>query len=304
MQAVSVFSVSPSFNSKDSVSDFEAEYAQLSANFSSQLQIAGSGGDFEFEDAGKPEMEDKEAQSVDDGGECETENEDDFSFAPTKADGSPISADDIFQNGQIRPVFPIFNRDLLFAEADDGDASRARAASSATSSSSLRPPLKKLFFEERDTQSSSASELDELQGVSEGTYCEWSRKPMEAAPELRNKSNSTGSSKLWRVRDLNLRSNSDGKDAFVFLNPKSAASQKPSQESAADGKSSAEIQKTAEKVKRKAKKVETVSSAHEKHYVKNREKKEGDKRRSYLPYRPLVGFFTNVNVLSRNVHPF
>ncbi|KAK9935494.1 hypothetical protein M0R45_022596 [Rubus argutus] len=30
-----------------------------------------------------------------------------------------------------------------------------------------------------------------------------------------------------------------------------------------------------------------------------------DKRRSYLPYRPgLVGFFTNVNGLSRNVHPF
>ncbi|XP_048441079.1 uncharacterized protein LOC125477708 [Pyrus x bretschneideri] len=304
MQAVSVFSVSPSFNSNDSVNDFEAEYAQLSANFSSQLQVTGSGGDFEFEDAEKAEMEYREAQSVDHGGECESENEDDFSFAPTNADGSPISADDIFQNGQIRPVFPIFNRDLLFAEANDGDASRARAASSATSSSSLRPPLKKLFFEERDTQPSSASELDELEGVQEGTFCEWSRKPVEAAPELRNKSNSTGSSKLWRVRDLKLRSNSDGKDAFVFLNPKSAASPKPSQESAADGKSSAEIQKTAEKVKGKAKKVETVSSAHEKHYVKNREKKEGDKRRSYLPYRPVVGFFTNVNVLSRNVHPF
>ncbi|KAM2175299.1 hypothetical protein ACFX1Q_034720 [Malus domestica] len=44
--------------------------------------------------------------------------------------------------------------------------------------------------------------------------------------------------------------------AFVFLNPKSAANPKVSQESAANGKSSAEIQKTAEKVKGKAKKVE------------------------------------------------
>ncbi|KAH0991665.1 hypothetical protein GBA52_003148 [Prunus armeniaca] len=142
-------------------------------------------------------------------------------------------------------------------------------------------------------------------GVPEGTYCEWSRKPVVVAPELKNKSNSTGSSKLWRVRDLKLRSNSDGKDAFVFLNPNSTTTPpKPSQETA-DNKSGAKIVKTVEKVKGKAKKAETVSSAHEKHYVMNRAKKEGDKRRSYLPYRQdLVGFFTNVNGLSRNVHPF
>ncbi|XP_068331687.1 uncharacterized protein [Pyrus communis] len=300
MQAVSVFPVSPSFESHASMNDFEVEYAQLSANFSSKLQIAGSGGEFEFVDAEKPGMEDKEAQIVDGGGECESENDDDFSFAPTNADGSPICAEDIFQNGHFRPVYPIFNRDLLFADADDGDASRAGAASS----SSLRSPLMKLFFEERDTPSSSASESDELEAVPEGTYCEWSGKPVEAAVELRNKSNSTGSSKLWRVRDLKLRCNSDGNDAFVFLKPKSVASPKPSHESAADEKSSGKIQKTVEKLKGKAKKVETVSSAHEKHYVKNREKKEGDKRRSYLPYRPVVGFFTNVNGLSKNVHPF
>ncbi|KAM2928415.1 hypothetical protein COP2_035665 [Malus domestica] len=70
---------------------------------------------------------------------------------------------------------------------------------------------------------------------------------MEAVPELRNKSNSTRSLKLWRVRDLKLRSNSDNKDVFVFLNPKSAASPKLSHESAADGNSSTKIQKTAEK---------------------------------------------------------
>ncbi|VVA13418.1 PREDICTED: Protein of unknown function DUF1645 [Prunus dulcis] len=312
MQAVSVLSLSPSFNSYDSKNEFE--YAQLSANFSSKLKIAGSGSDFEFNDTkpaaldnekDKPETEESEGvQNADAGGDClKNEDEDDFSFVCTNPDGSPISADDIFQNGQIRPVYPIFNRDLLFADADDGDSSRARGA--AASSSSLRPPLKKLFFEERDTPSSSASESDELEGVPEGTYCEWSRKTVVVAPELKNKSNSTGSSKLWRVRDLKLRSNSDGKDAFVFLNPNSTTtSPKPSQETA-DNKSGAKIVKTVEKVKGKAKKAETVSSAHEKHYVMNRAKKEGDKRRSYLPYRQdLVGFFTNVNGLSRNVHPF
>ncbi|KAM1030924.1 hypothetical protein TB1_034102 [Malus domestica] len=91
-------------------------------------------------------MEDKKAQSVDDGGECESKNENNFSFTPTNVDGSPIFADDILQNDQIQLVFLILNQDLLFAEADDGDASRARAASSATLSSSLRPPLKKPFF--------------------------------------------------------------------------------------------------------------------------------------------------------------
>ncbi|CAB4272066.1 unnamed protein product [Prunus armeniaca] len=50
---------------------------------------------------------------------------------------------------QICPVFSIFNRDFLFANADDDDCSRARGATAL--SSSLRSPLKKLFFEKQDT---------------------------------------------------------------------------------------------------------------------------------------------------------
>ncbi|KAI5349060.1 hypothetical protein L3X38_001947 [Prunus dulcis] len=60
-----------------------------------------------------------------------------------------ISTDNTFQNGQIHPVCPIFNPDLLFANSDDDDFSIAKRA--AASSSFLQPPLKKLFFEERDT---------------------------------------------------------------------------------------------------------------------------------------------------------
>ena len=36
-------------------------------------------------------------------------------------DGSPISADDVFVNDQIRLIFSIFNRDLLFGGGYDRD---------------------------------------------------------------------------------------------------------------------------------------------------------------------------------------
>lgn len=294
MQAISVPSSLDSYEFNKS----DLEYAQLSANFTATLKVSEDLKRTALNEEDEPE---KEAQNLDaaaaDEEEIEEEEEEEeFSFFCTNPDGSPISADDVFQDGQIRPVYPIFNRDLLFADAYDGDSSGQKEASS----SSLRPPLKRFFFEDRDAPSSSASESDELEAVPEGTYCEWSK---EVSPELRNnKSNSTGSSKLWRIRDLVPRSNSDGKDAFVFLNPKSRIP-KQNQEAV---KSVKAVEKAPVKGKgQKAKKAETVSSAHEKHYVRNRAKMEGDKRRSYLPYRPgLVGFFTNVNGLSRNVHPF
>ncbi|KAI5341811.1 hypothetical protein L3X38_009686 [Prunus dulcis] len=99
------------------------------------------------------QLPDEGVRNADASGDCEkNEDEDNFSFAP---DGSSISTDDIFQNGQIRPVFLIFNRNLLFSDADDNEASRAKGA--ATSSSYLQPSLNKLFFEERDTPTSATS---------------------------------------------------------------------------------------------------------------------------------------------------
>ncbi|KAI5323182.1 hypothetical protein L3X38_032254 [Prunus dulcis] len=101
-------------------------------------------------------LSDKGVQNADASGDFEKkEDEDHFSFACTNLDGSSISTDDIFQNSNICLVFPIFNPDLLFANAADDDFSRARGATA--SSSSLRPPLKKLFFEERDTPNSATS---------------------------------------------------------------------------------------------------------------------------------------------------
>lgn len=261
----------------------------------------------------------EEENEDDDDGEDEDQDEE-FSFACANPDGSLICADDVFQNGEIRPVFPIFNRDLLFAGGDDGHGAGGRGASSAW------PSLRKIFVEEANDlrPSSSASESDELEGVPEGTYCEWSGKA--AAMSSCKKSNSTGFSRLWRFRDLVHRSSSDGKDAFVFLNPnhhhqphphhnstRPTAAAKPSNEAIRKTdkaeeekrKKSSSYGKPAAAAKGKAKGRQTASSAHEKHYVRNRAKQEGDRRRSYLPYRQdLVGFFTNVNGLSRNVHPF
>ncbi|GFP96992.1 hypothetical protein PHJA_001843300 [Phtheirospermum japonicum] len=131
----------------------------------------------------------------------------------------------IFCNGQIRPVYPVFNRDLFlekrngFGEEGENDVILA-----------VRLSLRKLFTEERETtmtivvttmSSSSSSEADELEGVPAETYCVWRPKEAAAAEGRCKKSNSTGSiSKRWEFRDLLHRSVSDGgKDSFVFLSP-------------------------------------------------------------------------------------
>ncbi|KAK6928341.1 Protein of unknown function DUF1645, plant [Dillenia turbinata] len=123
----------------------------------------------------------------------------------------------ILINSPIRPVFPIFNRDLVFDDSKESD-----------SVSSIRIPLKKLFVDDRDPPSCSSSEADELDNVRPGTYCVWTPKSsVQPSPARCNKSNSTGSrSKRWRFLDLLRRSNSDGKDSFVFLTPSNSIKKK------------------------------------------------------------------------------
>ncbi|KAJ9169560.1 hypothetical protein P3X46_017740 [Hevea brasiliensis] len=223
------------------------------------------------------------------------EEEEEFSFVCLNPNGSPISADEIFQNGQIRPVFPLFNRDILFADGD--------SESKNSSTIVLRPPLRNLFVEERDHGlSTSSSEAEEP----EGPFCVWERKAVEASPNVCKKSNSTGFSKLRRFRELVLRSNSDGKDAFVFLNHHNHNDHPPTLTAATASTKPKKAEKSEKAMEKKrkpvAKKDEKASSAHERLYVSNRAMKEEGKRKSYLPYR--VGFFTNVNGLSRNLHPY
>lgn len=204
--------------------------------------------------------------------EEEDDDDEEFTFVFADPNGSPISADDVFDNGQIRPIFPIFGQDLHFTDDYDGESGN-------------RSPVKKIFVE---SPSSSGKATSSTSAAAEGTYCEWN-------PKVAKKSNSTGSSKLWKLRDPKLRSNSDGKDAFVFLNPEKVE------------KSSSGETKNAVVRNVKVAKGKPAPSPHEKHYMMMKARKESDKRKSYLPYRQeLFGFFSSTNGLglSRNVHPY
>lgn len=194
---------------------------------------------------------------------------------------SPIAAEEAFDNGQIRPFFPLFNQDLLLSDIDlEHLKSRANQAIPSTTSN------------------------EEISGP----YCEWSKKATQADQGTCKKSNSTGFSKLWRFRDFTNRSHSDGRDAFVFLNNNTITSSSVKKEDKVILEKKEKISgdgavKPVTQNNKKNKKSEAVL-AHEV-YMKSKAKHE-ERRRSYLPYRPdLVGFFTNVNGgLTRNVHPF
>lgn len=224
------------------------------------------------------------------------ELDDDFEFVSVSRAGDDV----VVVDGQIGPVFPVFNRDLINRSRLQGNEDH--------DGRSLRVPLKKLFVEERDptTSFSSSSEEEEgegdLEGVPPGTYCVWTpnnNNSAKASPSQCKKSNSTGTkttgssssaaSKRWRLSNLLRRSNSEGKEAFVFLTPKKEEIRP-------------EIKAVNRELGSKEKKVKTVSSAHEAFYARNR---QGDKRRTYLPYRQdLVGFWANVGALGKTFPPF
>ncbi|KAF5740374.1 hypothetical protein HS088_TW11G00443 [Tripterygium wilfordii] len=214
-------------------------------------------------------------------------DEDTFEFTTDFDFSSSIMA------GQIRPVFPVFNRDLMlsdccFDEDDELHRNRNRDADFRDGDvedddvARARLSLKNLFVDEPDNPSScSSSEADELEEIPQGAYCFWTPKSPSPSPSPGRckKSNSTGScSKRWRFLDLLKRSSSDGKaHSLVFVNPK--------------GEEKTRVKAAAVKIKLKG---ETAASAHKAFYVKNKGGKEGDKRRSYLPYRQnLLGLFSN-----------
>ncbi|XP_047309732.1 uncharacterized protein LOC124913167 [Impatiens glandulifera] len=197
-------------------------------------------------------------------GDDEDEDEDDeeeFSFVSVGSGSSTFSSDDTF--------FPLFDQSLLY-NIDRNDLP-------------YRPSVKKVFIETEDSVPPSSSDKISIKE---------SRKAVEASPQICKKSNSTGFCKLWRVQELIKRSNSDGRDAYVFFNgPSSKKDVKTEQV------------KTLVKVKKSSTKGKSEAiKAHEK-YMRSREE---NRRKTYLPYRPeLMGFFTNIHGgMTRNVHPF
>ncbi|CAL5201319.1 unnamed protein product [Lathyrus oleraceus] len=207
----------------------------------------------------------------------ENNEEQEFSFACTNVKGMHIFADDIFENGKMRALLPTFDQSLQLFPTININASH------------IRHPLKNIFIKNYLSPQSISS------GISKETQNEILQNiTMKASSECYEKSNSTGSSNLWRFRqNLDLRSNSDHKDSFVILNPsESKTSIKPNVENI--------IIK-----KRKGEKPKNTLTAYEKLYVTNKARKGSNKRRSLLPYKHgLFGFFTNMHELSRNLHPF
>ncbi|CAN1820730.1 hypothetical protein LINPERHAP1_LOCUS29222 [Linum perenne] len=78
--------------------------------------------------------------------EEEEEEEEEFSFSSAFSDESLISAEEAFLNGQIRPVFPLFDRDMLLSGENhaqpEGPYCECRAADAASAVVALAELMK------------------------------------------------------------------------------------------------------------------------------------------------------------------
>ncbi|KAL1819492.1 hypothetical protein ACET3Z_014361 [Daucus carota] len=184
-------------------------------------------------------------------------------------------------------VYPVFNRETLH----NGVYTDTKI--DKLDDAVLVVPLKTLFLEEeRQNRISTSSSSDESDDDAAEPSCMWRRKGVGSSPSPSpsdcKKSRSTGSVlfKRFKICDL-LRSSSDGKESYLF--------------SAKIDKSSNKIDYRKSPVRVTGKvKAAPASSAHELFYVQNRSIKEGDKRKSFLPYRKdLVGFFSVLGRASR-----
>lgn len=281
----SILAIAPSFSSYTS-----NDFAEIAAKVIREISIEEEEDDEkEHPAAAALDPPSSEHSSVEDetGAEDDVDGDFEFTFVCQDPDVFPISADDVFSNGQIRPVFPTFNRDIVVEESNGGKTDNP--------SHSIRVPLRNLLIEGGSTTPAPSSERDAVERIPSGSYCIWKPKssPAPETPDRCRKSNSTGSSKRWRIRDLLHRSSSDGKETLVFLS--TAAIKRDAKGEILKGRINPSLSNG---------KGKTVS-AHELHYVRKRAMAEEDRRRSYLPYRQdLVGFFANVNGLSKSFHPY
>ncbi|GKD97757.1 hypothetical protein Tco_1381654 [Tanacetum coccineum] len=224
----------------------------------------------------EPDDEDDEEEYLD----CEDneeyfnhENDEEFTFMYLDENNTPIPADKALKNKDIHPIFLLFDQNLLSHEE------RKQLLP-------INPQVNKVFVESDQVALSSTSEYDRIESVAMGPYCTRKKQP----PKLSKKSNSTCFPKLWRLKDKVGCSNSDGRDAFVFLKKPVRSAVEGSSLKGNGGKRKAENGKF---------------SGHEV-YLRKRAQGEEDRRQSYLPYRMgIMGFFTNVNGgLSKNAHPY
>ncbi|KAK1420005.1 hypothetical protein QVD17_29502 [Tagetes erecta] len=274
----------------------------INLNFNQQLDLQAPVNDEDHKNCSNEEDEHDEDEHHDDDND---DDDDDFTFMLIgNGDGTNYD-DEVFEDGKIRPVFPLFDQKLLLTgEYEIEELDRLP----------ILPPVDKIFVESpRGFPASTSSEVhNENEDEVAGPYCDWS-KDSATATEMSKKSNSTGFSKLWRLKEKVGRSNSDGRDAFVFLKSAEKLSRTTTPTTATTTTTTGTGEGTYLKVKvgegtarvvKKGKKK--AVSAHEVYLRSRGGMAEEERRRSYLPYRPeLMGLFTNVNGgLSKNVHPY
>ncbi|CAM0947181.1 unnamed protein product [Alopecurus aequalis] len=212
-----------------------------------------------------------------------------FAFARPLASAAEADslADDLFAHGRIVPAYPVFQRHDL---------------ASASASSMTAPP-------------------------SPDTYCAWTPRSAPGSPAREPalpKSASTGAGHAvprFRLRDLvsagaGRRSQSDGKEKFLFLQPTPKPKAAAPSAAAPAGEKRAAKKPSSQKPKQQGKKKGAadavtemdMATAHRLFYSKpagaTSERTTATKT-SYLPYRPaIVGFFAAAHGLRPKHHPY
>ncbi|KAG6484724.1 uncharacterized protein LOC122011356 [Zingiber officinale] len=247
-----------------------------------------------------------------DGGSKDVAVDDDFEFVVKDPDARQgLAAEEIYSGRQIRsPIYPVFGRAAPALE--DGERLESQVDEETEA---VQGTLLQLLMEDRaenpglassSSSYSASSGMDELEGIPPASYCVWTPSPSASpSPTRCKKSSSTGSSLRWRLRDLVVgRSQSDGKEKFVFL----AAEEKKGRGSPSRETKRREAVGKQERTDAGAKSVKAgtdLTTAHRVYYGKGVPAASGAGRRSFLPYkRDLLGFFANVNGITRTHHPF
>ncbi|KAE9466475.1 hypothetical protein C3L33_01602, partial [Rhododendron williamsianum] len=233
---------------------------------------------FNFYDSSHHGFAEKNAQVTDEGNPLETPtgmDVDDFEFPHISSDYD-ATAGEIFCEGQIRPVFPVFNRDLLTRNDSDQSDHGKKLTELLTQRLALEKSFRFAYEsddEERGPPSSPSSESE-----ADDAYCVWRPEAVEKSPRRYKKSDSAGAlaSKQWKLSDfLHRRSSSEGmEDSFAFFTPTYGEQQ--------EGEMRGTVESTQKAGKTNAKKKVSAASAHEAFCVR---KLQGEKRKSFLPFK-------------------
>ncbi|XP_074571619.1 uncharacterized protein LOC141828145 [Curcuma longa] len=144
-------------------------------------------------------------------------DDDDFEFTfPTGGahDEPIVTADELFSNGRILPIYPAFDRALAFHSLEE-DVAKPPAR---------QIPIRWLLVEESESRSGSISsssslEADDLASAAAREYRPRTVRSAPQSPEWRRECTSTETSRRWKLWDtlFGRRSHSDGKKKSMFL---------------------------------------------------------------------------------------